>query len=436
MLKDTFCSSPWFHIRLTYNGDFIPCRWSAQTKTKHNLRNTNILQFYNSEQMRSLRTKLLNGEQPTECSTCYYEDSFNKLNGRQRQLLKSAINVNDFDRTIRSSPHYNLFVESNNNQGQSSYHPVDLQIDLGNLCNSSCIMCYPVASSRLTADYQKLNLVDSRLFPKPNNFTSWTRDPEMVNQFVNELSTFPSIRYIHFLGGETLYDESFYTICERLIEAGLSKNIIVGTTTNGTIYNQRLERIINEFAEFHLGISIESVTKLNDYIRYPSSIGEVLGNIDKFLALRNQASQLKLQLRITPNIFSISEIDQVFRYMIEKNITAESCNILQDPPHLKMELMPWDIRDTIQSKLKELIKEYDLTKSGIKNVRRSDLISKSIADLIVDYSTFIETYTVPDDCEELRKDLVQFLKAFESIRGNSILDYAPDYEKFLRSYGY
>jgi sulfatase maturation enzyme AslB (radical SAM superfamily) len=394
------------------------------------------MQFYNSEQMKQLRTEMLSGDSPKICSNCYYEDSFNKLNGRQRQLLKSAVKVEEFDLTLRSSPHYDLFVESSNNQGHSGYHPVDLQIDLGNLCNSSCIMCHPVASSRLTTDYQKLNLVNSRLFPRPDSYTSWTRDPQLVKQFVNELSTFPSIKYIHFLGGETLYDESFYTICEQLIAAGLAKNIIVGTTTNGTIYSQRLERIVNEFAEFHLGISIESVTKLNDYIRYPSSIDNVLTNIDKFLTLREQVPQLKLQLRITPNIFSISDIDQVFRYMIEKNITAESCNILQDPPHLKMELIPWDIRDNILSKLNKLIAEYDLAKSGIKNVRRSDLISASIADLIIDYKTFIETYTVPDDCEQLRKDLVEFLQAFESIRNNSILDYAPDYEKFLRSYGY
>ena len=31
---------------------------------------------------------------------------------------------------------------------------------------------------------------------------------------------------------------------------------------------------------------------------------------------------------------------------------------------------------------------------------------------------------------------ISFLKAFETVRNNSILDYAPRYEKFLRHYGY
>jgi hypothetical protein len=122
--------------------------------------------------------------------------------------------------------------------------------------------------------------------------------------------------------------------------------------------------------------------------------------------------------------------------MIEKNITAESCNILFYPEYLRMELMPQDIREEILSKLNTLIEKYQFAKTDIVNVRRADLAKKVIADTVTDYVNFIKTYTVPQDVETHRKNLVQSLKAFETIRGNSILDYAPRYEKFLRSYGY
>lgn len=435
-MRDTFCSSPWFHLKLDYNGDFKECRWFAkQTSNSVNVANTSIMEFYNHTSMQKLRTDLLNGVEPTGCSECYYQDSFGKLNGRQRQLLKSGIRIDKFELTARSSPHYEMFQYSQHNNGLANYHPVDLQIDLGNTCNSSCIMCDPIASSKLHSDFKKLHQISPELFKIPENYSSWTHNPLIVDRVINEIISLPNLKYIHFLGGETLYDETFYTICDKLIASGKAKNIIVGTTTNGTVYDKRIENLINEFQEFHLGISIESVTPLNDYIRYPGKINVILNNIDKFLELRN-SSKLYTSLRITPNIFTISEIDLMFEYLIEKNVTAESCNILSSPDVLRMELLPEDIRQNIIKKLNKLIKKYNFKKTDQPNARRSDIIPSIIGNVILEYYEFISTYNIPNDVEELRKKLVRFIKSFESIRNNSILDYAPKYEKFLRSYGY
>jgi len=435
MLKDSFCSSPWFHLRLSYDGGFEECRW-YKTKTHDvNLADTSIMEFYNSDRMKSLRQDLLAGKKPSGCATCYYEDSFGKLNGRTRQLLKSGIQANNFALTARSSPHYERFVYSYQNQGHSNYYPTDLQIDLGNTCNSACIMCDPVASSQLHTEYKKLHKLNSVQFANPVAYQSWTRNPATVDRFVKELITIPDLKYIHFLGGETLYDPAFYTICERLIETGLAKNIIVGTTTNGTVYDARVERLITEFKEFHLGISIETVTPLNDYIRYPGKIDNILGNIDRFLALRDN-SQLYVSLRITPNIFTVNEIDQMFEYMIEKRVIAESCNILFEPAVLRIELLPNDIRQEIVAKLDQLIATYDLRKTQQVNIRRSDIIPDVIANVVLDYYQFLTTYSTPSDVDALRTQLVGFLKTFETNRQNSILDYAPRYEQFLRHYGY
>lgn len=430
MLKDSFCSSPWFHIRLTYNGSYDVCRWSKNGATDLNIQTTSLMEFYNSDSMRTLRTQLLAGEQPQACEACYYQDSFGKLSGRVRQLNKSAITLKEFPLTFRSSPHLPVFEYSADMQGASSHFPTDLQIDLGNTCNSACIMCDPTASSRLVADYKKLSKLDSRLFAEPKPYRSWTEDPAVVDRFVQEVSAFPYIRYVHFLGGETLYNQAFYNICENL-----SGDMIVGTTTNGTIYNDRLEQLIPKFQEFHLGISIESVSGLNDYIRYPGPTDQILENILKFVALRDRHPGLQLELRITPNLFSISELDQVFEFMIKHDIIAESCNILHQPRSLRMELMPDDIRQETIVKLQGIVDRLG-TYTAQVNTRRSDLSQQVIAQLANEYLEFVKTYTKPNDTEESLKELVSFLKSFESIRNNTILDYAPRYKEFLRRIGY
>jgi MoaA/NifB/PqqE/SkfB family radical SAM enzyme len=385
--------------------------------------------------MSDFRKQFLNGEQPRECETCYYQEQFGKLSGRQKQLLKSGIKDDDFENSLLSSPHYRHFKYSNANIGMSMRDPTDLQVDLGNLCNSACIMCEPRASSRLTQDYNKLSQ-RSMLFAKPEKYTSWVDDPESMQEFLRNLSLIKGLKYLHLLGGETLYNQAFYKICDNLIRDRSAADVIVGTTTNGTIYNEELEKLIPEFKEFHLGISIESITPLNDYIRYPSKIEDILANIDKFVKLREQYPGLYLTLRITPNLFSIYEIDQLFEYMIEKRITAEACNILYKPECLRMELMPADIRQETISKLEALVEKYSLKRHNVTNIRNPHLIDQVTADTVHEYLDFVKSYKVPDNQDELHKQLVEFLKSFESIRNNSILDYAPRYKDFLRHIGY
>lgn len=435
MLKNTFCSSPWFHLRITYDGSFEKCRWLKTTEHNFNINETSILSYHNSDEMCGFRQDMLDGSAPSECDTCYYQEKFNKLSGRQKQLLKSGIRTDDFTNSLLSSPHFDDFTYSQGTHGLTDHSPTDLQIDLGNLCNSACIMCDPQASSKLTQDYIKL-YKKSDLFSEPPAYKSWTSDKMALERFLTDLSLIPDLKYMHLLGGETLYNDAFYRICNTLINNSRASGLIIGTTTNGTIYTEQLAKIIPQFKEFHLGISIESVSALNDYIRYPSKISEVLANIDKFIALREQHPSLYLTLRITPNIFSIYELDQLFEYVIDKKLTVEACNILYKPESLRMELMPEDIRQEIITKLEALVTKYNLQRHNVTNIRKSNDIDKVTADSVHEYLDFVKGYTVPTDVEQQRKNLVEFLKSFESLRNNTILDYAPRYKDFLRSIGY
>ena len=64
------------------------------------------------------------------------------------------------------------------------------------------------------------------------------------------------------------------------------------------------------------------------------------------------------------------------------------------------------------------------------------IINSVNTQIIFEYKHLLENYI--SDYKELNLggELVAFLKAFEAIRNNSVLDYLPDYEEFLRSYGY
>ena len=438
MLKDTFCSSPWFHVRIDPAGNYLPCRWNFPgDPTEHNVSNTTLTEYMNSSVMRDLRVELLQGQQPAICQSCYNEDNQHKVSGRQKQLLKTAIQINNFNKSFCASGQFDSFYQSYQQQGHTDLVPVDLQIDLGNVCNSSCIMCSPIYSSRLSADYDRLSGIDPSIFKIYPKKINWSDDPRLVEKLITEMMDIPNIKYIHFLGGETLYLKSFYAICDRLIELGVSKDIIIGTTTNCTIYNPELENIARNFKKLHLGLSIEAVDPVNDYIRWPSTVDSVVSNIKKFIAL-GETTNTYTSLRITPNIFSVYHLDKLFDFMLENSITAESCNILRDPSHMRIELLPKDLIDQSIKKIDRTIEKYQLVPNttAIINRRREDLTNQVISDIVFEYRNLLTQSTEPDDVEQERYNLVQFIKAFESMRKNKILDYLPEYEEFLRSYGY
>ena len=124
--------------------------------------------------------------------------------------------------------------------------------------------------------------------------------------------------------------------------------------------------------------------------------------------------------------------------MIENHVIAESCNILSDPSCLRIELLPNSIRQEVIDKLNKVIDEYGLVESDtvIINRRREDLIDPVISAVVFEYRNFLKNYVEPADIEIQRYNLVKFIRAFESLRNNTILSYLPEYEEFLRRYGY
>jgi len=437
-LNDNFCSSPWFHVKINPGGDFVPCRWDAVTLTSdYNIANTSISEYINSLPMQTLRMDLLEGKQIKICDSCKNEDRNHKVSGRSRQLLKSAIDIENFNKTFCASPHFEWFDYSYRNQGLTKNLPVDLQIDLGNACNSGCLMCHPIYSSRLHTDYQKLYKSDPIVFDYTTPKRNWTDDKFLVDKFVDELSTIPNLRYLHLLGGETLYLESFYAICEKLIEKGLAKNISLGTTTNCTVYTPRLEKILQEFKHVHIGLSIEAFHPLNDYIRWPSKLEDVQENIKKFVALRN-SSDLQLSLRITPCNLSIGHLDTVFDFMIKHSIIAESCNLLVNPSFLRIEILPHNLLMSALDKINNVIKKHKLIPNydAYVNRRNESIRNEIVSKTIFEYKDLLENLQPVENPKQERLNLVKFLKGFEELRKNCILDYLPEYEEFLRSHNY
>ena len=111
---------------------------------------------------------------------------------------------------------------------------------------------------------------------------------------------------------------------------------------------------------------------------------------------------------------------------------------MQDPSCLRIELLPKELVDHIVDKIDKIIEKHQLTKPTqmVINRRNDNIKNQVIADVVFEYKHLLENMIEPINVEEERYNTVKFIKAFESLRNNTILDYLPEYEEFLRSYGY
>jgi sulfatase maturation enzyme AslB (radical SAM superfamily) len=392
-----------------------------------NLNQTDFLTFFQKE-MSALRLKMLEGEHISSCDQCAKMEEHGKISGREKQLLKVGIKLDNFEKTFKSSTFYDEFEKSFKQQGDTDLWPQDWQIDLGNYCNSGCIFCVPASSSKLATEFKKLGLID-QLPPK-----NWTDEEAAVDRFIELLSQSKKLSYLHFLGGETLITPAFKKILVKLIEKGLNTNISIGFTTNLTVWDESIVELLKQYKEVNLGMSIECLHPINNYLRWPSKIEKVKEILEKWLQLGKQQNWL-IQFRITPTVFSIAHIKTIYDYAYTHDIGVESCNFLQNPAFMRMTILPIDIRQNIAKELQQWINSKKLlfVEERIINTRDPNKVKDYILQDAMSYVDYLQNG--PNESSSWTA-LVSYLKKLESSRKNSILDYAPEYEKFLRSAGY
>ncbi len=419
-------------MRINSDGTLQYCRWAdrGDNSLEHEANHIDkiTVEEYFQKKLSIVRSKMLNAEEINGCYSCKQMEEQGKISGRQRQLLKAGIRLDEFEETLQSSTFLEEFKTALENNGDVGLLPQDWQIDLGNFCNSACIFCSPKNSSKLATEYKKLGLM-SRL-PKKN----WADDPVLLENFVQVLLRSKKLAYLHFLGGETMITPAFKKILKKLIEGGINKNISIGFTTNLTVWDEETIDLLTQYREVNLGMSLECFHPVNDYLRWPSKIDSVKKILEEWLKVAEK-NQWLIQLRTTPSVFSIRHLIELYKYAFEKNIGIESCNFLHDPSFMKISLLPKEIMNKISEELSEWIQSHkEYYKDGkIINTRNKNTIKQYILQDATSYINYLNN--VPEETH-LWPRLVEHLKKLELSRGNNILDYAPEYEKLLRTAGY
>jgi organic radical activating enzyme len=348
-----------------------------------------------------------------------------KSNQKSVIFTKSA-----FDESFKQSPHYEKFLYSKQNQGETQTLPVDLQIDLGNFCNLACKMCSPMASSRIAAQ----NVKWGNLEDKKHVGADWTQDEAVWNRFLKELLHIKLLN-VHIIGGEPTLIKRFHDFLNFMIE-NKKFDLNFSFNTNGTSFDLDLIKKLKLFQRVGIEISIETVTKHNDYVRQGTITSKVLENIKKY---NNECDNNRVSLTMRPavSLLTIGQYDTLLKYCLTNKFNIKPL-IVNRPSFLQVCNLPNNIKEKYLEKYHILLDDFNLTELDIDyDFNESDptQYKRIIKSAIVQAMELLKQQTPHDHKEQLKK-MVEHCKKWDKIYDYNAMELFNELKDIFVENGY
>jgi len=433
--KQVFCNTPWYELHIYWDGSLGIC---CQEKTKlyqnnqkqYNIANMSIMDWFNSQPAKDFRKTILGDQRTHICRRCYADEDNGNNSRRLKSNQKSVIFTKTaFDASWQQSPSHKHFQYSLDNQGKTTSYPVDLHIDLGNYCNLACKMCSAKASSTIASQEVKWGITDSKQFLG----TDWTRNTAVWESFKHQLLDIPNLVNMHFMGGETLLTDKF----EDLVDFMILNNrfdLNFSFVTNGTKFDPELIAKLKKFKRVGIEVSIETLTRRNDYIRQGSNINEVLHNISQYRALCDNSS-ISVTLRTAVSMLSVGEYMDLLDYAWKEKLVVKS-NIVLNPRFLAIEILPDKVKKLYLLRVKQFLSKFDhVDVTGDYNASDSHNIDMIIKEQAIQCQTALQSPS-PADVDELLQQLVQNCQRWDSVYKLNAGELYPELEDIFDQYGY
>jgi MoaA/NifB/PqqE/SkfB family radical SAM enzyme len=146
---------------------------------------------------------------------------------------------------------------------------------------------------------------------------------------------------------------------------GVAHNIEIHYNTNGTIYPKEAEDIWFHFKHVEIAFSIDATKERFEYQRTEAKWDEVETNIQKFKDLREQFTNISLQVCSTINIFNVMYLDDVAEWIDKQDFDFIYWNMLHDAPVHSIISLPEKAKKIVYDKL---VNTNSTHKEEFKNV--------------------------------------------------------------------
>jgi len=413
-----FCSHLFTSLSFDHMGQVRVCCNNYEIPTGEDLEpidvyseDFNVAEAFNSDLHIRIRQNILQGKQDESCSRCWQTED----NGAEsyRTIWNS---------TLSGGYLKGIMLDSVDEEGVINKPFITfLDFTLGNKCNLVCRMCNLNNSNQWDLESDLLNL------KIPWDYPSTTLPVD--EKFLEDdffMKNFMHLKHINFLGGEPLIVDEHYEFLKKCIKFEVAQNIILSYTTNLTVIKKELLGLWENFRHVSVGVSVDGVEEVNDYIRYPSKWKNIQKNVEKISTFKDEIS-MDLQIHSTFQLLNVFDYDKLLEWTFSLGDLGfwrlPFGNWVSYPEYYDAKLLPKDLKEVAIEKMNKFL---DSKKDIIWDIGELQWLGILKSNLKTLEESFDE-----DDEQEYFKTIKKYTKLLDLNRGQHIKDYIPELEKFI-----
>jgi len=413
-----FCSHLFTSLSFDHMGKVRVCCNNYEVPTGENLEpidvyseDFNATDAFNSDLHVRIRQNILENKQDESCHRCWQTEE----NGAESYRTI-------WNNTLAGGYLKGIMLDSVDEEGIIDKPFITfLDFTMGNKCNLVCRMCNLNNSNQWDLESDLLNIEIPWDYPST---TLPVDEKFMADEFF--MKNFMHLKHVNFLGGEPLIVDEHYEFLKKCIKFEVSQNIVLSYTTNLTVIKKDLLKLWENFRHVSVGVSVDGVEKVNDYIRYPSKWENIEKNIKKISTYKDEIS-MDLQIQSTFQMMNVLDWGNLLEWTYNLGDLGfwrlPFSNWVSYPEHYDAKLLPKDLKTEA---LENINKFLDSKKDVVWDIGEQQWLGILESNL----KTFEKSFD--DDEQERYYNIVKkHTKLLDLNRGQHIKDYIPELEKFI-----
>jgi radical SAM protein with 4Fe4S-binding SPASM domain len=310
LTNKSFCPLPWTGFILEPNGDIKNCIVSKDVLG--NINDQDVVSILKDSKNQEIKSCMLQKIQHPNCNACYELEKNKKsfeINSSRIYYLQELKKTN---------------MDIYNNLENFSLKQVDLRWD--NTCNFACVYCSPNLSSTWE---KELNIK----IQKPNK-----NSKQKLKEFVFENIT--NLSNVYLAGGEPLLMKENEEFLELLYNK--NPNVTIRVNTNLSKTKTKVFNFLTKFPNVHWTVSLDSMDKEFEYMRYGSKWDDFCNNL---VIIKNLNHKISFNMLWT--ILNLKSLFYTIDYLNKLGFHNNSFILgpVRKPDFLNVKNLPQKIKD-------------------------------------------------------------------------------------------
>lgn len=407
---------PFCHVNVKQEGKVSAC-WRYPDRIG-DYTNESIVQIWNGEKLKTLRSQLLNGERPEGCRSCWdMEDS--GVKSTRQQTTEDYNKITNFEKV-------QAVIAEDYSMPLDNLKSIEVRFD--NVCNLMCRHCSPDYSSVWEVAVKRDAALNAKMI-QLGTFRKQETHVKLNDRIIEEIGTLASnLSEVMLAGGEPLYHDKHYKFIESLLPN--ATNIVLSYNSNLTTLEYKGKNILDLWKNFKrvlLRVSIDGDKDCYQYVRVHNDLDNVERNIAQVIELSNT----KVNATCTTSLLNITRLTSIAEYFLSLGAYFHT-SIVQYPRALNPKLLPKALKEKVTREWAEWTADIDANVAKhLKHTRNTDL--EQHKKNIFKFGNQVVSYMNSEDWNQHWSEFVDYSLVLDRNLNTDIITVYPEFEQYFPS---